>query len=173
MNEIDALKMMLRTGAKAHNVDPLKAVAAFERLTATTPPSKNKDLFISLCVTLRHAKTTEYTPARSNKLRMRLKRYSGDDLLRAAQAIANDEYMMGSTGRKYGTIDYLLRNDEQIDTWLQNADAVKQATKAGARLATPKIPPAVPEVSEEERQAKLARLAEMRAKFNERSAKPT
>ena len=84
---------------------------------------KHKELFYRLVKTLGQRETTKYTPGRSNKLKARLKAFSPDELDAAAKEMANNEYMVGinDSGRRYATIDYLLRNDEQIDNWLEAA----------------------------------------------------
>lgn len=139
MDEIDALRLFITEGAKHYGKDAEKAVAAFDRLVGKTTNSGNKPLFYELCAVLGHSKETKYTPARSKKLQLRLKSYTKEDMLKAAQAIANNDYMAGSNGRKYGTIDYLLRNDEKIDEWLQQASAVQaQKAKANPPATVPK-----------------------------------
>ena len=85
-------------------------------------PTQNKQLFESLCKALGHT-NLKYTPGRAAKLRQRLRTFSADDILQAAQAIAQNDYMMGDnpSGKKYGTVDYLLRNDEKLDEWLESS----------------------------------------------------
>ena len=170
MDEIEALRMMIVAGAKAHNANAERALAAFDRLVGKTTASANKPLFYELCAILGHSKETKYTPQRSKKLQLRLKSYSKEDMLKAAQAIANNDYMAGSSGRKYGTIDYLLRNDEKIDEWLQQAEAVKaQKEKASNRYETKKdaFPPIVPE----HKRASPEAVAEAKRKLMERMSR--
>ena len=63
----------------------------------------------------KEAKPVIYIP----KLRMRLKRFSFDEIECAAKNIAANGFMMGSEdGEKKATLEYLLRNDQQIDKWL-------------------------------------------------------
>jgi hypothetical protein len=53
------------------------------------------------------------------KLRMRLKRFSFEEIEQAAKNIAENGFMMGNEdGEKKATLEYLLRNDQQIDKWL-------------------------------------------------------
>lgn len=165
MDEIEALRMMIVTGAKAHNANAERALAAFDRLVGKTTASANKPLFYELCAILGHSKETKYTPQRSKKLQLRLKSYSKEDMLKAAQAIANNDYMAGSSGRKYGTIDYLLRNDEKIDEWLQQADAVKAQKARTNPPAT--VPKSIAQAAEVKR-ADPAKVAEAKAKLMER-----
>lgn len=168
MDEISALRMMIETGAKAHNVAPERALAAFDRLVGKTTASANKPLFYELCAVLGHSKETKYTPARSKKLQLRLKSYSKEDMLKAAHAIANNDYMAGSSGRKYGTIDYLLRNDEKIDEWLQQASAV-QAQKAKSN--PPAVVPKTIAQASEVKRADPEAVARAKAKLMERLGK--
>ena len=66
------------------------------------------------------------TAGRVNKLKVRLKTFKPADLMQVAQLIAEDPYMQGDndSGKRYGTIDYMLRSDEIIDRYL-NSDNVK------------------------------------------------
>ena len=54
------------------------------------------------------------------KLKTRLKTFSIDQLKTAAVNMHNDPYMTGQnkTGRVYATLEYLLRNDKNVDKWL-------------------------------------------------------
>lgn len=81
-----------------------------------------KPLFDKLCGILGH-QSLKYTPARAAKLRRRLKTFSEQEIITAAKAIADNEYLMGDnpSGKKYGTVDYLIRNDEKLDEWLESA----------------------------------------------------
>jgi hypothetical protein len=166
MTELEILKKLVVVGAAACNVDEKRALALLDRHIGKTPPAANKKLFYELCAALGQGEQTKYTTARANKLKLRLKTYSESDMLNAARAIASNDYMMGSSGRKYGTIDYLLRNDEQIDQWLQQ-DAAVQAAKAKATSRYSATPATTnkPEISDEQRAANLQRIADMKAKF--------
>lgn len=88
-----------------------------------TPPkavSPNKELFYELVRLLHQPETVRYTPQRVVKLRQRLKTFSGAELALAAKCIADDDFLMGDNPqkKKYGNIDYLLRNDEIVDKFL-------------------------------------------------------
>lgn len=165
MTDMEILRRFVAVGAKECNVDPDRALGLLERLTGTTKPGANKELFTQLCAILGHTGAMEYTTARANKLKLRLKRYSKDVMLEVAKTIANNDYMAGSSGRKYGTIDYLLRNDEQIDTWHQQAiETEKAKTKARAPAELPKTIQQASEV----RRADPAAVAAARAKLMEK-----
>lgn len=90
---------------------------------ATEKPSANKQLFYELCKILGQGDSVKFTPARANKLRLRLKTFSQEEIKKVARTIAADEFMMGDNhgARKYGNIDYLIRNDEKMDEWLNNS----------------------------------------------------
>lgn len=55
------------------------------------------------------------TVARVTKLRARLKTYSLEELTKAARAIAANDFMVKGG---HNTLDYLLRNDEKVERWL-------------------------------------------------------
>lgn len=69
------------------------------------------------------------TPGRISKLKQRLRTFTRDDLFAAAYHLSLSDFHMGKndSGIKYATVDFLIRNDEQVDRWL-NIDI--QATKA-------------------------------------------
>ena len=170
MTDMEILRKLVAVGADACNVEVTRALALLERLTGTTKPSDNKEFFYSLCTILGHSKETKYTTARANKLRIRLKTYSKDDMIKAATAIASNGYMMGESGRKYGTIDYLIRGDEKLDEWLQNGKTIKaQKNKVTNRYSTPKnaFPPVVPV----EKRASPEAVAEAKRKLMERMSR--
>lgn len=164
MTDMEILRKLVSVGAVACNVEESRALGLLERLTGTTKPAQNPELFDELCGILGHTKM-EYTPARANKLKLRLKRYSKDVMLEVARAIANNDYMAGSSGRKYGTIDYLLRNDEKIDEWHQHAiEAIQKKAKAAERA---KVPDTITQAAEVKR-ADPAAVAAAKAKLYEK-----
>lgn len=71
----------------------------------------------------------KYTSGRKNKLKMRLRTFTPEELLTAAKNLANSSWHMGDnpSGIKYATIDFLLRNDEKVDEWLNKTEMVKFA----------------------------------------------
>lgn len=56
------------------------------------------------------------TNDRRNKLKARLKQFEFEELMIAAQHLATDDFMQGQNdnNKRYGTIDYLLRNDTNV-----------------------------------------------------------
>jgi len=83
-------------------------------------PTIGKELFYRLVDALGQPKTVKYTPQRAIKLRQRRKTFSEADLIKAAKIVAGDPFLQGDNpgGKRYGNIDYLLRNDEKVDNWL-------------------------------------------------------
>jgi len=83
-------------------------------------PIMGKDLFYRLVEALGQPKTVKYTSQRATKLKQRRKLWSDDELLKAAKIVAGDPFLQGDNpgGKRYGNIDYLLRNDEKVDNWL-------------------------------------------------------
>lgn len=89
----------------------------------TNVSMEKNELFNELSETLGHTRPPILTAGRKDKLALRLKKFKPDDLKRAAEAIASNPFMMGENDRhkRYGTIDYLLRSDEKVDEWLDQA----------------------------------------------------
>lgn len=81
----------------------------------------NQALFYQLVKLLGFTEQVQYTPERQKKLKLRLRRYSHDQLRQAAKTIGGDPFLQGDNDRgvRYGTIDYLLRNDEGVDRRLE------------------------------------------------------
>ena len=61
------------------------------------------------------------TTDRKARLNTRLKDFSKEDLKRAAYNLGQDEFMQGANdnGKRYGTIDYLLRTSANVNKWLE------------------------------------------------------
>lgn len=119
-NDLEVVRKLVVAGAKSLGIEESRAVATLERVLGKTKPKDNKTLFNELCAILGHSGSVLYTTGRANKLRIRLKTFSPEQIKTAAQNIAYDDFMMGDNpgGKKYGNIDYLLRNDEKLDEWL-------------------------------------------------------
>ena len=90
-----------------------------------------RDLFYKLVKQLGFTETVQYTDARRRKLQARLKRYKPEQLEKVAQSIYASPFHQGDnpSGKRYGTIDFLLRSDEKVDEWLneKNLVTVKKA----------------------------------------------
>lgn len=57
------------------------------------------------------------------QLQSRLKTFSLEEIREAMQAMCQDEYMMGESERnsvKYASVEYILRNDKNVDRFLQD-----------------------------------------------------
>lgn len=121
-NDLQILKSLVTAGARSYGANEAQAIELLEKHLAKDVPSNNKPLFYKLVGALQQPDSVKYTPQRAIKLKQRLKTFEEADLIKAANGIAQDEWLMGDNpgGKKYGNIDYLLRNDEQIDTILAN-----------------------------------------------------
>lgn len=88
---------------------------------SVSQPTTSKTLLMDLIKALGYSDKVRVTPGRLRKLRVRLKTYTAAELLKAATNIEADPFMNGDNdgGVKYGNIDYLLRDDEKVDKWLQ------------------------------------------------------
>ena len=87
------------------------------------PAKASSKEFIALLVkTLGFSDKTLATEGRIRKLQVRLKTFTPAEIMTAARALSEDEYMQGTndSGKRYGTIDYLLRSDEIIDKYLNS-----------------------------------------------------
>lgn len=69
------------------------------------------------------------TDGRKSKLRSRLKTFSVDELVEAAEVIGADEFLQGKNDRntKYANIDFLIRSDDQVAKYLERGKP--EATK--------------------------------------------
>lgn len=67
------------------------------------------------------------TTGRMAKLKTRLKTYEWDEIKVAAQNLVQSDWHMGDNpgGVKYANVDFLLRTDEQVDSWLNKSPVNK------------------------------------------------
>lgn len=74
---------------------------------------------------LGHSENTLLTDSRKKKLKQRLKFFTEEQLIQAAKNIYNNGFLQGDNpgGRKYGTIDYLLRSDEKLEEQLNGIES--------------------------------------------------
>lgn len=91
--------------------------------TSTKVDDSVKSFLIQLIGELGFSEQVQVTPKRISHLKSRLKRYSKEQMSSAAKAITLNPWLQGQNpgGKKYGTIDYLLRSDEQVETLLLDA----------------------------------------------------
>lgn len=78
-----------------------------------------------LCGGTRDAKPTTDRKAR---LKSRKKDFSDEELKIAAKNLGADEFMQGAndSGKRYGTIDYLLRTSANVNKWLEEQPKEKK-----------------------------------------------
>lgn len=119
MKDYDILLALVASGAKVHNVEEKRAVALLDRVIGGDTLNKDqyRELFYRLVKKLGQSESVKYTPKRATKLKRRLKTFTEAELLQAADIIAQDEFLMGDNpgAKRYGNIDYLLRDDEIVD----------------------------------------------------------
>lgn len=92
-----------------------------------------KELLGLLIKKLGFSESVKLTEGRIAKLKNRLKVFSATEMVKAAINLADDAYMQGEneSGKRYGTIDYLLRTDEIVDKYCNEVVAGKiDITKA-------------------------------------------
>jgi hypothetical protein len=67
------------------------------------------------------------------KIRARFKGFTVDQLKQAALTMKMDSHMMGNNdgGRVYATLEYLSRNDANVDKWLNSKSGTMQKITAG------------------------------------------
>ena len=99
-----------------------------------------KDLFYKLNTELQGTAAVKATDSRLRKLKARLKTYKPAELMIAAKAIGQDDYMQGDSernadGKRYGTIDYLVRNDDNVAKWIEAATVDRQQNRKVADWA--------------------------------------
>jgi hypothetical protein len=100
--------------------------------------SEDKSFFFSLVQELGFDPgKVKFFPARHKKLHDRLKMFKHDEIISAAKAIRANEYMQGDNpGKvKYGTIDYLLRNDQKLEEWVLRGPKAIDTTQRDADIA--------------------------------------
>lgn len=70
----------------------------------------------------------KFTTDRKARLTTRLKDFSVDELKTAATNLGADEFMQGANdnGKRYGTIDYLIRTSGNINKWLEEEPQKKK-----------------------------------------------
>jgi hypothetical protein len=94
---------------------------------STTRPSELGDLLTKLHNLLGGRGQAKLTTDRKARLTTRLKDFSPEELELAAKNCGSDEFMQGANdnGKRYGTIDYLIRTSANINKWLEDAPKKK------------------------------------------------
>lgn len=79
-----------------------------------------KEFLLELMDKLGYNGQAKVTDGRLRKLKTRLKTHGPQEILTAATNLRTDDYMQGDndSGKKFGTIDYLLRSDENVDKYI-------------------------------------------------------
>jgi hypothetical protein len=94
-----------------------------------------KQAFEELTTELGYSKNVTTTQDRLKKLRVRINRLGYPAILQAAKVLRTDEYMQGggtnTSGKRYATIDYLLRNDENVTKWAEQDYAPQTTNNTG------------------------------------------
>ena len=82
-----------------------------------------KELFLSLNKKIHPKRLCIETNGHLAKLRSRLKHYNKKEILEAANNMISDPFMMGDNNnqKKYASLEYLLRNDENVRKCLDKA----------------------------------------------------
>lgn len=124
-----------RLGINANMTLTLESKAPYpQREGPLTPPSNIEDskedtvrigsrttldLFDQLKEILKEP-NARYLDPRKDKLKARLKTYTEEEIIQAARNLTNSTFHMGKNddNKKYATIDFLIRNDVQVDRWL-------------------------------------------------------
>lgn len=85
-----------------------------------------KDLFLSLNKKIHSQRLSIETNGQLVKLKARLKNFSKDELIQAADNMISDPFMMGDNKhqKKYASLEYLLRSDENVRKCLENTGKV-------------------------------------------------
>jgi DNA-binding transcriptional MocR family regulator len=86
-----------------------------------TRPQTLRDLFRLLNLEVKGSDRVIITDGRLRKLKQRLKSFTPKQVIESAQNLGSDQYMQGmnDAGKRWGTIDYLLRNDENVAKYLE------------------------------------------------------
>lgn len=68
------------------------------------------------------------TTDRKARLKTRMVDFTEEDLKAAAKNLGNDAFMQGDNdkGKRYGTIDYLLRTSANVNKWLEEVPQKKK-----------------------------------------------
>lgn len=96
--------------------------------TQTTKPNEASTLLNTLNTLLGGRGEAKLTTDRKARLNTRLKDFTPDELIRAAKNLGTDEFMQGANdnGKRYGTIDYLIRTSANVNKWLEDQPKQKQ-----------------------------------------------
>lgn len=91
----------------------------------------SKDLFYMLVKALGYSDKVVYLDTRKRQLGLRLRNFTPAQLVQAAKAIYDDPHMQGENdrGKRFGTIDYLLRSDINVAKYLEEENGLTPGGK--------------------------------------------
>lgn len=91
-------------------------------------PSELSTLLTQLHKLLGGRGEAKFTTDRKARLTTRLKDFTTEELILAASNLGQDEFMQGAndSGKRYGTIDYLIRTSANINKWLEDQPEKKK-----------------------------------------------
>lgn len=89
------------------------------------------NLILQIHQTLGGKKPIMISPKRRSKLKARLKHFSPDEILLAAENLSRSPFHMGDNDQntKYASFDFLIRSDEQVEKWRDNNPAEQKANR--------------------------------------------
>ncbi len=128
------------SGTQSGNAPALPLEDENENESTNENKDKDKDripnvivrgVFHRLNLILHPQKPCKESPEYFNKIRTRLKRYSTEELLLAASNVIKNPHMMGTNegGRKYATLEYITRDDKNVQKWLESGQGKLSATE--------------------------------------------
>jgi hypothetical protein len=117
---LQKVQSIAKSSDKNNSIDIHKTNTHVDSPTAHPRERTYKSLFVGIVEALGFSENVKPTDGRIRKLKLRNKTYSYDDLIKSARNLGGDAYMQGDnpSGKRYGDIDYFLRNDEIIDKYL-------------------------------------------------------
>lgn len=87
-----------------------------------------KKLFDELNKILHKVRPCKKSKEYYDKIKTRLRTYTSNELIQAAQNLANDPFMSGDNEnqKKYASLEYLVRNDKNVQKWLEEQHKPKR-----------------------------------------------
>lgn len=128
----------IHTSSRSSDATDLEAAGAAEQtpLHSPSPPlfskaSQDKELeavFNQLSSILHPKQKILFTNTRKSKLKQRNKNFSYLQMMTAARNLIRSPWHMGENpgNKKYASLDFLIRNDEQVEKWLNEKPAPKK-----------------------------------------------